>query len=155
MTLEQDLQTELVAHLDLSEYTLVDSETSVREVVNRMRADGHNCALIVESGKLVGIFTDRDVLRKVVDAPETWNRPIRELMTPAPKTVTPNAPVHEALDLMHAGHFRNVPAVDESGHVVGNLTHYSVVRFLADHFPEEIYNLPPDPERFPHARDGA
>lgn len=155
MTLEQDLQTEQVIHLDLSEYTVVESDTPVREVVNQMRTDDRNCALVVENGKLVGIFTDRDVLRKVVDAPETWERPIRELMTPAPKTVAPNAAVREALDLMHTGHFRNVPAVDEAGHVVGNLTHYSVICFLADRFPEEIYNLPPEPERFPHARDGA
>lgn len=155
MTLEQDLQSEQVVHLDLAEYTVVESDMSVREVVQKMRADDRNCALVVENDKLVGIFTDRDVLRKVVDAPDTWERPIRELMTSAPKTVAPNASVREALDLMYTGHFRNVPAVDEAGRVVGNVTHYSVICFLADHFPEEIYNLPPDPERFPRARDGA
>lgn len=155
MSIERDLHVEQVMHLDLSEYTLVDSTTPVREVVARMRAQGHNCAFVVDNDRLVGIFTDRDVLHKVVDAPETWNRPISAVMTPHPKTVAPDASVGTALQLMHEGHFRNVPAVDTSGRIIGNLTYYSIAHFLAERFPEEIYNLPPDPEQVPRSRDGA
>jgi CBS domain-containing protein len=155
MTLEQELQDEQVVHLDLSEYTVVNSTMSVREVVAQMRAERRNCAFVVENDRLVGIFTDRDVLRKVVDAPDIWDRPISEVMTRAPKTVPPDAPLRTALDLMHAGHFRNVPAVDESGRIVGNLTHYSIARCFADRFPEEVYNLPPDPDQVPEDRAGA
>jgi len=155
MSLEEELQAEQVAHLDLSQYIVVDATASVRDVVARLRDERRNCALVVEDGNLVGMFTDRDVLHRVVAAPDTWDRPVSELMTPAPKTVPPDAVVGAAINLMHAGHFRNVPVVDASGRIVGNLTHYSIMRCLADRFPEEVYNLPPDPDQVPHARGGA
>jgi CBS domain-containing protein len=104
---------------------------------------------------LVGIFTDRDILRRVVDAAETWNHPIEEVMTPTPLTVNSTDSADTALNLMNERHFRNVPVLDETGAVIGNLTHYAIVKYLADHFPESVYNLPPDPDRVARNRDGA
>jgi len=155
MSLERDLQTEHVSQLDLSEFTLVGSAMSVREVVAQMRSEGRNCALVVENGRLVGIFTDRDVVRKVVDAPETWDQPISALMTPSPRTVPPDATVEQAVALMKREHFRNVPTVDRNGHVVGNLTLFSIAQFLTERFPEQVANLPPEPNRVAGVRDGA
>jgi hypothetical protein len=48
-----------------------------------------------------------------------------------------------------------VPVLDSSGTVIGNLTHYAVVKYLADRFPESVYNLPPEPDRVVRNRDGA
>jgi CBS domain-containing protein len=56
---------------------------------------------------------------------------------------------------MDEKHFRNVPVVNDNGQVIGNLTHHAIIKYLADRFPESVYNLPPDPDRVTSNRDGA
>jgi CBS domain-containing protein len=155
MSLERDLRNEQVIHLDLSGFTHVESGTTTRATVELMQQNGHNCALITQNGMIKGIFTDRDVLRKVVDAPAAWDSPIDTVMTPDPVTVNANDPADNALGIMDDHHFRNVPVLDKDGQVIGNLTHYAIIKYLADRFPESVYNLPPDPEQMPDDRAGA
>ena len=155
MTLESSLQMEKVIHLDLSNFTKVATGTSVKDTIEAMRKNAHNCAIIMAGDALAGIFTDRDILRKVVDAPETWDQPIEQVMTPDPITVNSNDAADAALALMDAKHFRNVPVVNKKGVVVGTLTHYAIIKYLADHFPASVYNLPPNPDQVPDQRDGA
>lgn len=144
MTAVSDLQQEKIIHLDLHEFSTVESGTLVRDVIETLRRERHNCALILRDGALVGIFTDRDVLRKVATQPTTWDQPVDEFMTPAPTTMTPDESGKKALELMEQGGFRNIPVVDADGTIRGNVSHYAFIKFLADHFPQEIYNLPPD-----------
>ncbi|HLA42231.1 MAG TPA: CBS domain-containing protein [Aggregatilineales bacterium] len=144
MSIEKELKQEKIKHLDLREYTAVESGTTVQAVVDRMRRDRHNCALILKDNRLIGIFTERDVLNKVAMESDTWKKPIDEFMTPAPGTIDPDDTAENALQRMADGHFRNVPVVDSEGNIQGNVTHYAFIKFLADHFPQEIYNLPPD-----------
>ncbi|RME75841.1 MAG: CBS domain-containing protein [Chloroflexi bacterium] len=156
MSLEQDLQQEQVDRLDLSDFVTVEIGTSVGTTVKKMREAHHNCAIILDQGKLVGIFTDRDILQKIADQPETWSLPIDDFMTPSPLTVPASAPASEALALMDEHRFRNVPVVNqETGEVIGNLTHYAIIKYLADRFPESVYNQAPQPNRVPRKRDGA
>lgn len=155
MSLENDLQQERVMHLDVGSFTVVESGTTVKATVEKMRAENHNCAIITKGKKLAGIFTDRDLLNKVVNAPTLWAGPIDGVMTESPITVNTNDPAYQALDLMDEQHFRNVPVVDNTGQVVGNLTHYAIIKYLADRFPESVYNQPPDPNRVSENRDGA
>ena len=155
MSLEHNLQQEQVIHLNLTEFTEVECGTSVKATVEKMRQESHNCAFVTDKGTLVGIFTDRDILRKVVDIPEIWERPIEEVMTAKPLFVNSKDPAVTALDLMDEKRFRNVPVLDDEGAVIGNLTHYAVIKYLADSFPESVYNLPPDPDRVASNRDGA
>ena len=83
---------------------------------------------------LAGIFTDRDVLR--IDTHETWNLPIDDIMTPSPTTVNANDRADVALALMEYKRFRNIPVLDDQGAVVGNLTHYAIIKYLNDRFSE-------------------
>ncbi|MDX1520869.1 MAG: CBS domain-containing protein [Anaerolineae bacterium] len=155
MTLANDLKREQVIHLDLNRFTTVESGTSVRETVEKMQANSHHCAFITDKGSLTGIFTDRDILHRVVDSPDVWDQPVDTVMTPSPSTVKSNDAADAALALMDEKHFRNVPVVNDSGEVVGNLTHYAIIKYLADRFPESVYNLPPDPDQVTNNRDGA
>ena len=155
MSLESTLQQERVIHLDLNRFATVERGTSVRETVEVMRRDGHHCAVILEQDSLVGIFTDRDILEKIVDSPETWDQPIETVMTPSPLTISSMDSADKGLTLMDDMHFRNVPVVDQNGVVVGTLTHYAIIKYLCDRFPETVYNLPPMPDRVARKRDGA
>lgn len=88
MTLESELREEQVIHLDLSEFTQVPSGTLVRDALTKLRANRHNVCLITQDEQLQGIFTDRDVLRKVVASPETLDGLIDHVMTRDPITIT-------------------------------------------------------------------
>jgi CBS domain-containing protein len=152
---EKQLLTEPIQQLDLTNYCIVTVDTPVREAVERMRVKKQNCALVIGRGThLVGIFTDRDVLKRVVSQPETWDQPVETVMTEAPVTISPDATAGDALRIMEDGHYRNVPVVSKKGVIVGNVTYYGLLKFLTDHFPEAVYNLPPDPTNYAQDRDG-
>jgi len=153
LTIEKELKQEQVKHLDLHEFLLVNSGTPVQDVVDQMRHERRNCALVMQNNQLAGIFTERDVLEKVAPHPQSWQKSVDDLMTPAPKTLTPDSTAADALALMESGRFRNTPVVDADGAILGNVTYYAFIKFLADHFPQEIYNLPPD-ESIPEDRYG-
>ncbi len=154
MSVADVLRTEKVTRLDLSEYVTIESGKTVRDSVQKMQAANRNCAFVLKERQLVGIFTDRDVLRVVVDRPEIWDHPIDDVMTHTPKTVNANQRAGDALEMMDTLRFRNVPVLSDDGTVVGNLTHFALIRYLADLFPKEVYNLPPTPDQFGEDRYG-
>ena len=154
MTLEQELQNEQVSHLDLSGFSQVVTGTTVRETIAKMRAERHNVCLITADEKLIGIFTDRDVLRKVAAHPEVLDDEIDSIMTQNPITINPDASAATALRMMDDNHFRNVPAVDAKGNIVGSMTHLAIVNYLATRYPIEVQNQPPRPDQFPRQAEG-
>ena len=156
MSIERDLQEETIGRLDLSGYVSVQKGTAISEVLDAMRLNRTSAVLVVDGAqRLVGIFTERDVLSKVVDVPSTWSEAVDTAMTSGPETLGCEEPVGHALRLMNAGHYRNVPILEEGGRVAGNLSQHAIIRFLTDRFPTEIYNLPPDPDIVPRTREGA
>jgi CBS-domain-containing membrane protein len=56
---------------------------------------------------------------------------------------------------MESGHYRNLPLVDDAGHVVGMLRQQDLLEYVAEAFPQEILNLPPRPHQFMEAPEGA
>jgi len=170
MSLQTDLKSENVSHLAVSGFAQVGLGTSVRDTLARMRADRRVVCLVVEEGaaagagggqeedsrraRLVGIFTERDVMRKVIDVPGMLERPVDEVMTTDPITVGPDASAADALRLMEKNHFRNLPIVDGSGRLLGIMTHQAIIDYLADRYPVEVLNRPIDPERFPRKAEG-
>jgi CBS domain-containing protein len=123
-------------------------------VIEKMVSEKHNCAFITKDNRLFGIFTDRDVLRRVVDNPEIWDHPIDEVMTHNPKSIRSNQPAGDALKIMNELHFRNTPVLNEEKKIIGNMTHFAIIRYLADNFPAEVYNLPPNPGNYGENRHG-
>ncbi len=155
MQIVEKLREVSVSRLDLSGFVRSRADTTIAEVLKLLRTTKVSAVLVVDGDELLGIFTERDVLTKVADNPETWQRPVADFMTRNPQVMRPDLPVNEALLLMTEGHYRNVPIIDESGRVIGNLPQHEVIRFLTDQFPREVYNLPPDPDRIATTKEGA
>ncbi len=154
-SIESKLLDEPVRRLQLGDYCIVTADTTVRETVERMREMGQNCAFIVgEHTRLVGILIGRDVLNKVVMNPETWDEPVMSIIDEAPMVVSQDSAARDALRMMEKNQARNMPVVQKNGIIVGNVTHYAILKFLTDHFPEVVYNLPPDPYHYAKRRDG-
>ena len=155
MSLATELQEEQVSHLDLSDFSLMISGSSVRDTLTKLREERHNVCLIVDDvGTLIGIFTERDALRKVSTEPDVLGQSIDSVMTANPITVSPETSAAEALTLMNNNHFRNLPAVKADGTIVGNMTHQAVISYLAARYPVEILNRPLESDRFPDNPEG-
>ena len=132
MSLEKNLEDVQIERLDLSDYVSAEIGTSVKSVVEVMRASNHNCAIITDRGDLIGIFTDHDILMKIADNIETWHRPIDDFVRLSPFTVNGKDSLKTALTLMDEKQFRNIPVLDEQGRLIGNLTHHALVEYLTN-----------------------
>lgn len=89
-----------------------EREMSVREASMRMAAERVGSVMIVEGGKLVGIFTERDALFRVLAAGLAPDRTrLADVITPNPQTITPDRPLVHAMHLMTEGGFHHVPVV--------------------------------------------
>lgn len=109
----------------------VDPETTLAEATTVMGERHVGSALILDNDELVGILTERDVVRAMSGAFDAPARPVIEWMTKRPTTTGPDTPVREALRIMVEGGFRHLPIVDE-GQVVGIVSMRDIARALAD-----------------------
>jgi CBS domain-containing protein len=150
-----EVRSDPVGLLELRGYVTVAATATVSEVVQELRRHDCSTALVTDAGRLAGIFTERDVLHKVVGAPDSWDRPVRDYMTPEPVTVGPEVPVIGALRLMNEGYIRDLPVTDARGRILGSLTDNAVVRHLCGKLPAEVMNLPPNPDQVPRSAEGA
>ena len=95
------------------------AKTSVAEAAQLMKQHKVGAVLVVDEERLVGIFTERDGLYRVVaEQRDTRKTTLADVMTPNPQTVHPDEPFPRALHLMHTGGFRHVPVV-ENGLPIG------------------------------------
>ena len=128
-----------------SEPLRLTEHTSVREAVAQMAAN-HRAAVVIvdEAGRLVGIFTERDVLLRVLGQGRVpRDTPLGEVMTRNPEALSPNDRICHAINRMATAGYRTIPLVDEAGRPIGVVTVNDVVKWLADVFPEAILNLRP------------
>jgi CBS domain-containing protein len=127
---------------------------SVGQVLQLLRAQRTGAVLICEGEKLVGILTERDALKLMASGADL-STPVREVMSREPATILSTATVADAIRVMAEGGYRHLPIVDGQGKPTGVVAVYGIVHYLVDHFPETVYNLPPDPKAAPREREGA
>jgi CBS domain-containing protein len=118
---------------------------TVAEAIDRMLARRQAGVLVVDGeGRLMGIFTERDVLTRVAgqgrDARQTG---LGDVMTREPEAVRAGDRVAYAVHCMSVAGYRTVPLVDADQRPIGVVTVSHVIRWLAGLFPEAVLNLPP------------
>jgi CBS domain-containing protein len=155
MELARNLRVDSVSRLEPTAPHRIESAQSVREAVELMRSEQVGCLLVCEQGKLVGLFTERDLMGRVVALGKPLTVPIGVVMTTEPVTVSAKDPIRVAIRKMQQGGYRHLPVVDENSRPTGVLSVKRIVHYLAEHYPAAIYNLPPDPGRVPDQREGA
>ncbi len=94
------------------------ADTAVQEAARLMKEHNIGALMVVDGDKLAGVFTERDALFRVLAGGLDGATPVSTVMTANPKTISPDSPFSTALHVMHEGHFRNLPVVEE-GRVVG------------------------------------
>ncbi|MFN2470276.1 MAG: CBS domain-containing protein [Gaiellaceae bacterium] len=105
----------------------VETSTTVADAARLLRDEDVGSLPVIESGKVVGVVTDRDiVLRVVADGRDPQSTSVADIASRAPVTVDPQQDLDEALRLMGEHQVRRLPVVEEDGRLVGVLAQADV-----------------------------
>jgi CBS domain-containing protein len=102
-------------------------ETTIAEAASLMAQRRVGSTLVVAGERLLGIFTERDILRAVSHDASAMHESLEHWMTRRPRTVTPESDLDEALRIMVEGGFRHLP-VTEEGQLIGMLSMRDISR---------------------------
>lgn len=102
----------------IKQLVAVEPSTSVAAAVTVMGMQRVGAVLVMEHGRLEGIFTERDLVRALSYDIGASSQPVAQWMTRDPVTVGPDASVAQALEVMLTKHFRHLPVL-EGESVVG------------------------------------
>lgn len=115
---------------------------TVAAAQDAMAREAVDCVLVVEAGKLVGVFTSRDFLNRVAaEGKLPAETPLADVMTVEPEALHRHDNVTYAINRMATRNIRNLPVVDDDGRPVGLLRVWDVIAHLADVI-EELDQVP-------------
>jgi CBS domain-containing protein len=110
----------------------VPPEITVAAAVKEMASHKVGATLVMDGGRLVGIFTERDVLFRVVAAGlDPATTPMKRVMTPNPITVASATSIEEVMALFTNKRFRHLPVVDND-HLMGLISIGDVLRRMVE-----------------------
>ncbi len=160
LNFDSDLLREPLRALPVRQPLVLSQHDTVTEAMRAMQHEHRGCVIITDDGtphsKLLGIFTERDVLFRIVDQgrnPATL--PLAEVMTIDPEVLPEKSTVAHALNKMSLGGFRHIPVVDEEHRPASVVSVRDIVGFLVEAFPREVFNLPAEDSPTAKAREGA
>jgi CBS domain-containing protein len=154
LTIQLNLQSDKVEDAKADNAVVTLPTASLREVLMLMQEHHVGSVLVCEGRKLVGIFTERDAVKTMVEDVDL-ERPIAGLMTTNLRTIAERAPLANAIRLMVTGRCRRLPIVDAEGHLLGIVKVSGILHYFVEHFPETVFNLPPEPNVVMPEREGA
>ncbi len=129
--IQEVLAEETVAAIRSRPYAEISSDKSIYNALQALSGLKVASLLVVENDRLVGVFTERDVLERVaLRFHDVKQLPVREAMTSNPVVVHETDPAGAALSAIAVAGFRHVPVVDVKGAVVGVISPRRVFEFL-------------------------
>ena len=136
----------------------IDINCSTNEAIDLLLAHKIGAAPVVENGRLRGIFSERDVLNKILNkhVGDLDAISVEAFMIADPQTAQPEDTLNTAILYMAQGGYRHVPIVDTGNRPLGMVSIRDVISYLVEEFPQEVLTLPPRPVRDAlKAREGA
>jgi CBS domain-containing protein len=101
------------------DFITVAPEDTLGEVAEQMVGVNTGSAVVKDFGRLIGIVTERDLLKAMAGRVHTSEARVREWMTPDPITASPTMDADGAAKIMLENGFRHLPVVDSDESVVG------------------------------------
>jgi CBS domain-containing protein len=108
-----------IADVMRPEFIQVAPEDTLGEVAELMNVQNVSAVAVKDSGRLIGILTERDLLKAMAARVHSSEARVRQWMTEDPVTAAADTEVEDAARLMLEQGFRHLPVVDEDGHAVG------------------------------------
>ena len=103
----------------------------VREAIGKMSAGDIGSVVVVEDGAPIGLFTERDLTKRILLDADLLDRPVADVMSGAPVTATVSTEVVEAFELMNSNGVRRLPVVAD-GRLVGIVTEGDLRRWVGN-----------------------
>ena len=152
--IEEILRSESIRAMRIPTVPAVPSTTRLGDVISSMQKRRVAAVVVTEAGRVTGIFTERDLLNRIVGLSLNDDLAISEVMTRDPRTLSPDDRIADAIHLMTEQGYRHIPLVDRNGREVGMISARDIVEFIAEHYPKEVFNLPPDPDQILRRPEG-
>lgn len=136
----------------------IDINASTNEAIDLLLANNIGAAPVVENGYLRGIFSERDVLNKILNKQvgDLDDISVTEFMIADPQTAQSEDTLNTAILYMARGGYRHVPIVDTENRPIGMVSIRDAISYLVEEFLQEVLTLPPKPVRDAlKAREGA
>jgi CBS domain-containing protein len=149
----QHARRDKVSLMETDDYVCLEPSDPLSKAVEVMKQDEGGCAIVCEHGRVVGIFTERDVLTKIIGTQVEMNDPVSKWMSPVVSTLSPDATIGEAVAMMTDKSFRNIPLVKD-GQLAGSISVFDVISYLAESYPKETMNLPPNTDQVMDSEHG-
>ena len=141
--------------LTQEKFIVLDENATLRETIDKIQQFHVGCVLLKKNGKLSGIFTERDIVQKVVgNRHDLEKEKVLTFMTKSPDALHLKDPIAFALNKMIAGGYRHIPIINFDNKPIGVIAMQDIINHLGDHFFEDIVNLPPIPLRNQDQREG-
>ena len=116
----------------------ISPDTKISEAVQKLAGFHIACLLVEQEGKLVGVFSDRDVLDKVaLEYDALKDRPVSEVMTTQPVFVYESDPAAAAISVMAVSGYRHVPILNVNDELIGIVSQQRVIDSINEIFETE------------------
>ena len=120
----------------------IDQDQSALDAVHQMNEHSIGALIVTQGGRMTGIFTERDVLRRLVGGEvNPSDVRVRDVMTTRVICCTPATTIEEARTLMKKRRIRHLPVTDSEGDVVGLISIGDLNAFLTSHHEVTIHYL--------------
>ncbi len=118
----------------------VTPDISIWQATNKMRTSKVGCVVVLDGTKIVGVFSERDLVSKVL--PKRYDvdtTKVSEVMTAPVVTVTTELPVTDVIYITATRHIRHLPVVNESEHLVGMVSMRDLLYLMVNQLLKDNY----------------
>jgi len=126
----------------------------VSEALKLMQEHKSGYIVVQENKKVLGVFTESDFIQKILENKVSLSQPISEFMNAKVAVLTMKDSVGSAIDTMSREKVYYIPLIDEKNELVNVISVRTLIRFLAEFYPAEVYNLPPRPDQVSATPEG-
>jgi CBS domain-containing protein len=118
--------------------TAIDPDTTVRDAVKRMAERNIGAVLVIEDGRLTGIFTERDLaVRTIAQGLDVDSTRVDTVMTRDPDILNPQDSAYDALQMMQQNGYRHLPVIDQ-GRIVGMVSIRDIYGAVEKQLEEDV-----------------
>lgn len=154
MSSPEILQSEKIDHLHLNVKYSVQITDSLKNVIQLMKDKNIGCLTICDGKKVVGVFTERDLLLRILNHDIDYDSSIEQWMTPNPITAAKDASIGSVIEMMAKNGIRHVPWVNKKNEFIGQISVRNIVDCIVEYHPQNVINLPPNINQIPTSKEG-
>jgi predicted transcriptional regulator len=139
MGLRENIRTEPVTEIRHRALIAVSRQTSVKEAAEKLRRYKVGCVIVTDQeGKPVGKFTERLLMKLLLEDARALRLPVERFMYPDPDAIGMNEPIGKMVDVMKHKKLRFLCVTDPEGRAVALTGQHGLMEYITEHFPRQV-----------------